>query len=123
MIRNLEITGIHMQVGDDLHKYVAKKIGGLDKFVPRAARESVHAQILLKEENKKGAKLCICEVTVQLPHDTINISEGTVNIFAAVDIVEAKLKVALKKYKELHGNPRLRQRVLTHIKRRPVPEV
>jgi len=123
MIRNLEITGIHMQVGDDLHKYVTKKIGGLEKFVPRAARESAHTQVLLKEENKKGAKLCICEVTVQLPHETINLSEGTVNIFAAVDIAEAKLKVALKKYKDLHANPKLHQRALTYFKRRPAPEV
>jgi ribosomal subunit interface protein len=123
MIRNVEITGIHMQVGDDLHKYVTKKIGGLEKFVPRTARESIHAQVLLKEEKKKGAKLCICEITVHLPHETINISEGTVNIFAAVDIVEEKLKIALKKYKDLHANPKLHQRALTYFKRRPVPEV
>ena len=25
MIKQLEITGVHMQVGDDLRKYIAKK--------------------------------------------------------------------------------------------------
>lgn len=123
MVQHLEITGIHMHVGDDLHKYIVKKIGNLEKFVPRAARPSAHMQVLLKEEQKKGAKQCICEVTVRLPHETINITEGTINIFAAVDIVEAKLRIALKKYKELHANPRLHQRVLTRFKRRPAPEI
>jgi ribosome-associated translation inhibitor RaiA len=39
-------------------------------------------------------------------------------MFAAVDIVEAKLKNQLKKYKELHKNHRGRHGLLSHLKRR-----
>jgi ribosome-associated translation inhibitor RaiA len=35
-----------------------------------------------------------------LPNENIAIHESTVNMFAAVDIVETKLKNQLKKYKE-----------------------
>ena len=119
MIQQLEISGVHMQVGDDLRKYVTKKIGNLDRFIPKMARESAHVQVMLKEVKQKEGKDCICEITVQLPHDTLNVKEGTVNIFAAVDIAETKLRAQLKKYKELHANPRLHQRMLTRLKRRP----
>ncbi len=120
MVQHLEISGVHMQVGDDLRKYVAKKIGALDRFVPRAARTSLHMQVMLKETKQKGAKECICEVTVHLPHETLNVQEGTVNIFAAVDIAETKLRSQLRKYKATHANPRLHQRILTRFKRQPV---
>jgi ribosomal subunit interface protein len=123
MIQNLEITGVHMSVGDDLRKYAIKKIGNLDRFVPRASRESMHAEIRLKETKKKGQKECICEVTLHVPQETINVTEGTVNIFAAVDIAETKLRSQLKKYKELHANPRLHRRMLTVLKRRPVSDL
>ncbi len=122
MIQQLEISGVHMSVGEDLRKYVIKKIGGLDRFVSRALRESIHAEVRLKEVKQKGQKECICEVVLHVPHETINVTEGTVNIFAAVDIAETKLRHQLKKYKETRVNPRLHRRVLTVLKRRPVSD-
>lgn len=119
MIEHLEISGVHMQVGDDLRKYVTKKIGNLDRFIPAASRQSVHVRVLLKETNKKGAKDCICEIVTTLPHEQLTITEGTMNIFAAVDIAEAKLRMQLKRYKELHSNPRLHQRLMARLKRQP----
>jgi ribosomal subunit interface protein len=123
MIKQLEIAGVHMQVGDDLRKYVTKKIGRLDRYIPKDCRESVHVEIKLKEGKATGKKECTCELIMHLPHETLTIAETTVNIFAAVDIAETKLRYQLKRYKELHANPRLHQRVLSHFKRRPVPEV
>jgi len=119
MIQQLEISGVHMQVGDDLRKYVTRKIGNLDRFVPPASRQSLHVHVLLKETNKKGGKECICEVVATLPHEQITLKEGTMNIFAAVDITEAKLRAAFKKYKATHSNPRLHQRVIARLKRQP----
>lgn len=120
MIKQLEITGVHMQVGEDLQKYVTKKIGRLDRFIPKGSRESVHVEIKLKEATTKGKKECTCEVIMRLPHDQLTVSESTVNTFAAVDIVETKLHHQLKRYKELHANPRLHQRLMTRLKHRPV---
>ena len=119
MIKHLEITGVHMQVGDDLQKYVAKKIGKLDRYIPKLARESVHVQVKLKETKAKNKDERTCEVIMHLPGEDVTVSEATVNMFAAIDIVELKLKNRLKKYKELQANPRLHQRLLAKFKHHP----
>ncbi len=122
MIKQLDITGVHMQIGEDLHKYVTKKIGRLDRYIPRASRESAYVQVKLKEAKKDGKKECICEVIMQLPQEKITITESTINTFAAVDIAETKLHQRLSRYKDLHANPRLHRRLLTRLKHRPDPE-
>ena len=119
MIAKCKISGVHMQVGDDLRKYVTKKIGRLDRYVPRAVRGSLAVDVKLKEGKAKDKNERTCEVILALPHETIAIQETTINIFAAVDIAETKLRLALKKYKELHGSPRLHQRMLARLKHRP----
>ncbi|HSX33933.1 MAG TPA: ribosome-associated translation inhibitor RaiA [Candidatus Saccharimonadales bacterium] len=116
MIKKLDIDGVHMTVGDDLRKYVSKKIGGLDKYIPRHARESLHVEVKLKESKAKNKDERTCEVIAHLPHETVTLSETTVNIYAAVDIVEEKLKNQLRKYKELHS-VRFRQRLFGRVNR------
>lgn len=115
----LVVTGVHFTVHDKLQNYVTKKITGLEKYIPRKAREAAIADVRLKESKNKERKEYICEVTLELPHEVIEASDSTVNIFAAVDIVEAKLKGQLKKYKETHASPRLRQRIVRKFKRTP----
>ncbi len=118
MIKKLEINGVHMTVGDDLKKYVNKKVGGLEKYVPRHARKSVHVEVKLKEGKVKAREERTCEVIMYLPNEVFTVSETTVNMFAAVDIVEEKLKKLLHKYKETHASPKLRQRLMSRLKRR-----
>ncbi|HEY5805853.1 MAG TPA: ribosome-associated translation inhibitor RaiA [Candidatus Saccharimonadales bacterium] len=117
MIKKIDIDGVHMEVGDDLRKYVAKKIGKLGKYIPKHSRGSVHAEVKLKEGKVKAREQRTCEVIVHLPHETITVTETTVNMFAAVDIVEEKLKNQLHKYKEKHAGPKLRQRLMARLKR------
>ena len=119
MIQHLEVSGVHMQVGDDLRKYVTKKIGRLDRYVPKAGRESVHVQVKLKESKAKDKNQRTCEVVMRVPGETITVSETTINMFAAIDIAETKLRNSLAKYKGQQANPRLHQRVLAHFKHRP----
>lgn len=117
MIKQLDIDGVHMTVGDDLRKYVHKKIGGLEKYVPKHARKSVRVEVKLKEGKIKARIERTCEVIVHLPGEIIAVSETTINMFAAVDIVEQKLKNLLHKYKEKHAGPKLRQRFMARLRR------
>lgn len=117
MIKQLEIDGVHMTVGDDLRKYVNKKIGGLEKYVPKHARKSIHVKVKLKEGKIKTKTERTCEVIIHLPGEVMAVSETTINIFAAVDIVEEKLKNLLHKYKEKHASPKLRQRLMARMRR------
>lgn len=118
MIQKLEIEGIHVEVDDDLRKYVTKKIGHLDIYISPHARKSAHAVVRLKESKIKNKQERSCEVMLYLPHDTITTKETTINMYAAVDVVEQKLKNQLKKYKERHAQPRLHRRVLARLRRK-----
>lgn len=117
MINRLDIIGVHTKLDSRLEKYVNKKIGQLDRYVPRKSRESVHATVRLKEGKAKDKNHCTCEVSLVLPHETIETHESTVNMFAAIDIVETKLKQQLKKYKDMHGNPKLYRRLAWRLNR------
>jgi putative sigma-54 modulation protein len=117
MIQKFEITGVHTELDDKLKKYVHNKIGKLDRFMPKHARESAHAEIFLKEAKIKTKKECTCEVIMRLPKDTITSKETTINMYAAIDIVEAKLKNQLKKYKETHSTVRIHRRVIAKLRR------
>ena len=119
MLARLEISGVHMELDDALKKYVTKKIGRLDRFISRAAGKSVHAAVKLKEGKAKDKNERTCEVIVHLPHDTITVHETTINIYAAIDIVETKLRMRLKKYKDLHESPTLHRRLMARLKRQP----
>lgn len=117
MLQKLEITGVHFEISPDLHKYVTRKIGKLDKYLSKHSIASAHAEVWLKESKAKDKKHCTCEVMMFLPHDTLMVKESTVNMFAAVDIVEAKLKNQLKKYKETHSSLKIHRRVLNRLRR------
>lgn len=96
----IQVNGVHDVVGDDVLKYVTKKISKLDKYIPKLARQSAHAEVFLKEADIKDKKQCTCEVVMHLPNDVFAVKETTINIYAAVDIVETKLKNQLNRYKQ-----------------------
>jgi len=104
MLKKFEISGVHTTVDAKLREYVNKKIGGLDKYLSKHNRESAHAEVHLKEGKGKNHNDCSCEVTMYLPHQTIVVKENALNMYAAVDIAEAKLKQQLQKYKGKHAS-------------------
>jgi len=106
MIGRIDIAGVHTELDEDLVKYARKKIGKLDRFMSRHVKDSAHAAIKLKESKAKDKKKCTCEVIMMLPGEKFVVTETTMNMYAAIDIVEAKLKNRLKKYKEQKDSPR-----------------
>ena len=106
MIQNLEFHAVHTELNADLKDYITRKIGNLDKYVSPPARRSFHVEVYAKENKKHAQEQFEFEVVAHLPKETIRIRESTVNMQAAVDIVESKLKQALIRYKDTHGNPK-----------------
>lgn len=117
MIERIDITGVHTTVTPELQKYVLKKLTKLDRYVSKHARESIHVEVKLKEHKAKDKKQCTCEVIFHVPQEVIAVKESTMNMFAAIDIVEAKLRNQLRKYKETHGVGSLRRKVITRFRR------
>lgn len=117
MIKTLQITGVHMKLDEDIELYADKKIGHLDRYVPKKARQSLKAEVKLFETKVSDKNRFACEVIMHLPHDSVTVVERAQSLYAAIDTAENKLKVQLKKYKERHGGPRLHRRVLGRLKR------
>lgn len=119
MIERIDISASHLELTEDLKKYVNKKVGKLDKYIPKHARKSVHADVKLKEEQSKKNDKFTAEVILHLPHETMTAKDQTLNIFAAIDIVEAKIKNQLRKYKEKNVDHKSdRKGILTKIRQK-----
>ena len=120
MLQKFEIQGVHYTIDDNLRKYITKKIGGLDRYVTKHGRASAHGEVFLKETKANNNAHCSCEVILYLPHGTLTVTENAINMYAAVDIVEAKLKQQLKKYKDKHGSGKLHRRLFARLHRSTV---
>jgi len=119
MLQKFDLKGVHTNIDDNLRKYVTKKIGRLDRYLPRHHRDSVHVIVELKEAAKaKDQKRYTCDVVLHLPHETISVTESTMNMFAAIDIVEEKLKQQIKKYKEKHASGKFARHLTARLRRR-----
>jgi ribosomal subunit interface protein len=105
-----------MDIDENLKRYVTKKIGQCDRFLPRRIRPALRADITLKEEKLKERKICVCEIVMYLPHEVIATTESTINMYAAIDIAESKLTSQLRKYKAMHTSPKIYRQVLARLK-------
>ena len=121
MITSIKVIGIAYEVDDTTHKYAIKRIGRLDRYLPRHARKSVSVEIKLEQVNHDHGNKYQAEVIMNLPGELITAKDSTSNMLAAVDIVEAKIRTQLRTYKQstiAHiGNRRIMSRFKQSFKR------
>lgn len=101
MIKNLTITGIRYELTENTKKYVEKKIGALDKYLPRHARKSATADVKISQIDHPGGNKYEVEVILHVPEKVMTAKDSTMNVLAAIDIVEAKMTGQLRKYKQV----------------------
>lgn len=117
MLTSIDLTGIKYTIDDTTRKYVMKKIGALDKYLPRHARKSVSAEVRLRQVNRDHGNKHEAEVVLNVPEKQLTAKDSTTNMLAAVDIVEAKLRAQLQKYKQERIAHVGNRRVLARFKR------
>lgn len=117
MIESIDITGVKYDLDETTKKYVTKKIGRLDRYLPRHARKSVTADVKLRQIDKPNGNKYEAEVILHVPDKTLTAKDSTVNMLAAVDIIEAKMVSQLHKYKETTIPHIGRRGVLSRFKR------
>ena len=100
MISSIAITGIKYDVDEKTKKYVEKKIGELDRLLPRHARKSVKAEVKITFIDQKDGNKYEVEAIIRVPEKTITAKDSTMNVMAATDIVEQKIATQLRKYKQ-----------------------
>ncbi len=116
----LTIDRLHIEADPKLTAYIDEKIGKLDHLLSRHARKSAHAGVKLKAGPGRGKKQFTCEVIIHLPGEVVTTNQTAESPSAAVDLVEAKLKNQLNKYKDKHTLRRRRRvrQFLGRIRRR-----
>lgn len=102
MIQSITISGVKYTPDERTKRYVMQKVGRLDRFLPRHARKSVTAEVKLKEVNRDHGNKYEAEILLHVPEKDLTAKDSTVNMMAAVDIVEHKLAAQLHKYKDTH---------------------
>ena len=123
MIESIDISSKRYEVDETTIKYVLKKIGRLDRYLPRHARKTATADVRLSQINGDHGNKYEAEVILNIPDKRITVTDSTVNMLAAIDIIEAKLVTQLRKYKEANI-PHIGQRgVLSRFKRSYAREV
>lgn len=100
MIASIDVTGIKYTVDERTLKYVKQKIGKLDRYLPSHARKSITADVKLRYVNRNHGNKYEAEVIVRVPDKTFTAKDSTLNMMAAIDIVEAKLIAQIHKYKD-----------------------
>ncbi len=118
MINHIDITGVRYTPDEQTKKYVRKKIGGLDRYLSRHMRKSTRIVVILKEVNRANGNKYECDAVINLPEKTVSAKDSTMNMLAAVDIVEEKLRQQLKKYHDTRKDHRKNHNLLGRLKRR-----
>ncbi|MBI3494403.1 ribosome-associated translation inhibitor RaiA [Candidatus Saccharibacteria bacterium] len=117
MIKNIKLTGIKVELDEKTKKYVTKKIGSIDRYLPKHARKSASAEVTVRQSNKGQGDKYETEVIIKIPDHKLVAKDSTVNILASIDIVEAKIIAQARKYREKHINHRGPHNLLGRFKR------
>lgn len=118
MISSINITGLGYDLDETTKKYVMKKIGRLDRYLPRHARKTATVDVKLRQANRAHDNKYEASVVLTLPDRKVITAEDTsMNMLAAIDIVEAKLVGRLRRYKT-ESVPHIgKRRALSRFKR------
>lgn len=115
MIDKIEIVGNGHKIEESFRKYVEKRIGKLDRYLPRGSKKGVMVKVILTEIGKnKGDKYEI-SAAMDIPGGKVVAARDECsNIFAGVDLVEAKLTGQIRRYK-LEVQPHRQKRSLKNL--------
>ena len=100
MINKIDISGSNYKIEDNFKKYATKKIGKLDRYLPRGSKKDVVAKVVVTEVNRDHGNKYEKSVAMEIPGGkVISAKDECSNLFAGVDIVEAKLTGQIRRYK------------------------
>lgn len=116
MIEKIEITGGEgYKVEDSLKKYAEKRIGKLDRYLPRGNKKDVVVKIIITENGRAHGEKFEISAAMEIPGGkVIAAKDECTNVFAGIDLVEAKLTGQIRRYK-LDAKPHLKKKSLKNL--------
>ena len=110
MIEKIEINAKGYKVEEPFRRYAKKRLGKLDKYLPRGAKKDASCKVMVKEIGKsKGEKYEISVALTVKGGKVLAAKDECSNVFAGVDLLEAKLAGQIRRYK-LESEPHNRRK-------------
>ena len=117
MIEKIDISGSNYKPEESFKKYTIKRIGKLDRYLPRGNKKDVVAKIVVTEVNRDHGNKYEISANLEIPGGkVISARDECSNVFAGIDILEAKLTGQIRRFK-IESNPHLRKNFLEIFKR------
>lgn len=115
MIDKIEVSGSNYKVSDGFRKYAEKRIGKLDRYLPRGNKKDVVAKIVVTEVDRAHGNKYEVSAAMEIPGGkVITARDECSNVFAGIDIIEAKLKGQVRRFK-LENTPHLSKKGLKSL--------
>lgn len=115
MIDKIEITGNNYKVEDSFKKYATKRIGKLDRYLPKGSKKDAVVKIVVSEIDHPHSNKYELSAAMQLTGGkVIAAKDESSNVYAGIDILEAKLMGQIRRYK-LEVTPHLRKNPLSKL--------
>ena len=100
MIDTIELSGNDYKIEEPLRKYAEKRIGKLDRYLPRGSKKGVRAKIVVSEIGHNKSDKYEISVAMEIPGGKmLAAKDECTNVFAGMDLVEAKLLGQIRRYK------------------------
>ncbi len=115
MIDKIDLSGNNYEISDGFKKYAIKHIGKLDRFLPRGSKKDIVAKVVITEVGKSHNNKYSISVAMEIPGGkVITAKDECSNVFAGIDILEAKLKGQIRRFK-LEATPHLTKKGLKNL--------
>ncbi len=96
----LQLSGRKFEIDEELKAYIERKLGGLDKYLPRGHKnQGMSVEIFRDPSGKEDNRYKIVAV-LRVQGPDLVAETATINPHSAVDIAEQKLKIQIRKYKD-----------------------
>ena len=115
MIEKVEMSGNGYKIDEPFKKYVQKRLGKLDKYLPRGSKKDVVMKVAVVEVGKNKSEKYEISATMEITGGKVLAAKDECsNVFAGVDLIEAKLMGQIRRYK-LEVQPHRQKRGLKNL--------
>ena len=115
MIDKIEVNSKGYKIEEPFRKYVVKRLAKLDRYLPRHAKKDTSIKVMVSEIGKGKTEKYEISVAMDVKGGKILAAKDECsNVFAGVDLVEAKLTGQIRRYK-LETQPHRQRKSLKNL--------
>ena len=118
MLNKIDMTarGFHLSAIE--RDYINTRVGETYTYIPRQARKTAYADVIVKKGNANGHIAFLAEIILHLPKSPLTAHAAGTSVEESIDLAESKLKAQVAKYKEKKVSFRAIRHKLSRIGRK-----